>query len=221
MGLCKNIHLIAPEIINWWRKNGDIFLWRSSKNSFHILIAEILLQRTSAQKVVPIYEVFISKFHSPELLSQVETCELEKILAPLGLFRRKAMALKEISKIIKRKHNGEVPNRKKDLLDFPMVGEYTADAILCFAFNEKKMIIDVNVSRILIRVYPKFCERASVKRILEEISRKVKVNEAKEFNWGLIDLGRLICKSRTPKCNFCPILDYCSYPSETKIRISS
>lgn len=113
-------------------------------------------------------------------------------------------------------YGGIIPNERDKLLQLPGIGEYTASAVLSFAYGKPEAIVDANVARIIIRFYgiepsryearrsPEFWEQAW--RLVSQDSKR-----SHKINWALLDLGALICKSRKPKCDECPLNSNCAF----------
>jgi A/G-specific adenine glycosylase len=78
--------------------------------------------------------------------------DLQKILAPLGLSSQRTEQLKSTAKVVVESYNGKIPCNKEELLMLPGVGDYTAGAVLSFAFNKPEPIVDTNVARVIVRV---------------------------------------------------------------------
>ncbi|MEM2129636.1 MAG: hypothetical protein QXZ70_03450, partial [Candidatus Bathyarchaeia archaeon] len=188
------------------------FPWRKSKDPYQILIAEIMLQRTKAEQVVPVFLKFIERFPSPKELNNAKMSEIESYFDKLGLIWR-AKKVKCLSEKLVGDYNGSVPRERSKLLALPGVGDYVADAVRCFAFDEDVAIIDSNVCRVLRRVFglePKSEARRSplYKEIAEQLAPRGK---CKEYNWAIIDHASDICRPKNPKCEICSLNTICNY----------
>ena len=137
--------------MKWFHENGRHYPWRSESNPFKILISEIMLQRSRADQVLPIYTRFISKWNDAEL-SSAHIDEISTIFAGLRLLWRSKLVL-EMAKTIQEKHKGRVPSQRSELLDVSGVGDYIADAMLVFAFKKKRTIVDSNVVCLVTRFF--------------------------------------------------------------------
>jgi len=179
------------------------------------MIAEYLLQKTNADKVLPIYNLFITKYQTINDVTRADIVDIENIIMKLGLIKR-AKFIKETSLIILNDHNGYIPDSFEDLHNLPGIGSYSANAMLCFAFNRKAPLIDVNVARI----FSRFFDLSSEKRIesnknlwtvVEQVLDACPVNMVKQYQYGLLDFAALICKARNPYCVECPLSKNCSH----------
>jgi len=200
-------------ILNWWKNNKRVFPWRETRDPYKILCSEILLQQTNAEKVVPVYNKIASDYPEPADLSKVETAELEKIIQPLGLLKR-AERLKKIVAEITQKYNGIIPADEKALLKLPGVGNYTANAVMCFAFEKQVGVLDTNTIRILARVFDIKSDKArprNDKNLQNELNEVIPSSESKIFNYALLDFAALICTAENPECRKCVISSICIY----------
>lgn len=208
---------VVSELLEWFRKHGRIYPWRRDTDSYRILIAEIMLQRTKADQVLGVYESFIREFPDPSSLAMAETEKIENAFARLGL-RWRAGKIKRLAHALVSRYNGRIPDERKELLSLPGVGEYIADAVLCFAYGRDVAVVDANVCRIMERLAglrPKGEARRDpdFRRAVQELVPK---GMAREFNWALIDLAAMICTPKKPKCPECPLKEVCMYASQKK-----
>ncbi len=179
---------------------------------FKVLTAEFLLQKTDAAKVVTVYEEFTSRWPSPQALSKARINSILKVIKPLGL-RYKAGRLKAVASVITA-DGGRVPNKEDVLLKLPGVGRYIASAVLCFAFNEPRAVVDTNVIRILSRFFGLHSAKVRPREdpfLWKFAQSLVPVRKSKEYNWGLLDFGALVCRSRDPLCSECMLKSNCHY----------
>lgn len=214
----KVINNFQISILKWYKYEGRSLPWRNTNEPFKILIAEFLLQKTDVEKVRIIYEDFICRWPFPQALSRAKISSISKIIQPLGL-RYKARRMKSTAEVIAEKFGGEVPESEDGLLELPGVGYYIASAVLCFAFNKQKAILDTNVIRILERVFEIQSKKNRPRDdpFLWNIAQKLlPLKKIKEYNWGLLDYGALICRSKAPLCNKCVINNICAFYKKIK-----
>ena len=123
-------------------------------------------------------------------------------------FNRRAVLLHEAAKLIKDNHEGKVPSELDDLLSLPGIGPYTARAILSFAFEQDEAVVDTNVGRVLARWTGRRLKPAEAQ---EFANRSVPLGEGWAWNQAVLDLGSMICRSKNPSCEKCPIQSSCSW----------
>ena len=210
-------------IMNWYAREGRCLPWRDTTEPFKVLIAEFLLQKTDVEKVKPVYKEFIHRWPSPQLLSKARISSISRIIQPLGL-NYKANRLRSTAKVIVEKFGGKIPEVEDKLLELPGVGRYIASTIECFAFNKPKAVLDTNVIRILTRVFGIKSEKSRPRddpRLWSFAQTLVPVNDTKEYNWGLIDYGAFVCKSKKPLCIECILHNICMFCRKIKSEAKS
>jgi len=196
------------KLLTWFSSNAREFPWRGETDPYRILVAEKLLQQTTYGHVLKVYNVFFEKFPNIQSLAKAEVSDIEDTIRRLGFQRQRAKQFKEIGSEILSEHSGKIPSNKEDLLNLSGIGDYIANAVLCFAFNKDEPIVDMNVRRVVGRYFG--WKKIKDKEIEKKLSRLIPKGKAKQFNWGIIDFSALIC-SRKPKCKKCFLSDSCSY----------
>ena len=202
-------------ILSWFLTTGRKFLWREEIEPFKILIAEIMLQRTKAEQVAPVYSQFIKEFYEWKVLASANVEEVAKYFKKLGLLWRVQLII-SMAKFIMDEYKNEIPSSKIDLLKIPGIGEYTADAIKVFVYNHRLTVIDSNVIRLVSRFFGFSNLKGEIRRnklfreFCQTLSIDLDENEIRNFNWGLIDFSSLVCKP-VPRCNICPLSIKCDY----------
>jgi A/G-specific adenine glycosylase len=220
----KNPILHKPEVIRktrtilfrWGKLNFQDYPWRYTENKWHSLVAEILLQRTRANNVIPVYHEFIKIFPEPKDITVSSIQSIRKVIYPLGLSWR-AEHLKSLGKELVMRNN-EIPKELVELKKLPGVGDYVGSAWLSFHGEQRAVLIDANIVRWLCRIEneeigPETRRKKWVRDVIEKITPK---KNWKDFNFALLDFSMLIC-SKKPKCEVCPFsLRICSYPMRLK-----
>lgn len=186
-----------------------MFFWREPGVApFKVLVTEILLAKTKAELAAPIATDLLLRYPSPHALSNADQGELENLLYPLGLHRKRARHLIACAKAIVDKFDGQVPRSVASLMQLPYVGRYAANAVACVAFDEPVPVIDANVARIYGRMFslPQPPERLALAHDLWAFAARVLPNDqAKRFNWAILDLGGTVCTAKGPRCGDCPV----------------
>lgn len=196
-------------VIDWYRENGREFFWRNKCLSpFELLITELLLKRTQAERVDRIGEDILAKLSDPERVLKVDRRELEEILEPLGLQKRRSKNIQAACRDLVEKYDGEIPADRDKLLEIRSVGEYAADSIMCIEFNKPVLVLDTNVIAVAehyLDLEPPSDPRLddTIRPALEPL---VPEENPEEFNWGLLDVGAALRRDDY-ECPNCP-LDY-------------
>jgi len=170
-----------------------------------------MLQQTQAATVVPYYNRWLRRF--PTIRSLAATTESNVLHAWQGLgYYARARNLHRCAKMIVEKFGGRLPNDPSKLKSLPGIGLYTANAITVFAFNRSLPIVEANTARVLTRL---FNIRAPIdsthgRQELWKLSAKlVPQNTARDFQNAMMDLGALICTAHNPRCQICPVKEFC------------
>jgi A/G-specific adenine glycosylase len=203
---------IRESILDWWKSNKRSYPWRNTKSSYKILVAEVLLHRTQANQVVPIYNYFLRRFPSIKILAESDESEILKTLYPIGLHWRSKL-LKTAAKEIILKHNGRIPEKFETLVTLPGISYYIASALRCFAFGYPDILLDTNTVRVTGRILDLKINDSSrrSKQFRIVLEKFIDIHRPREFNWALIDFAALVCKSRVPIHEKCPIKGNCIY----------
>ncbi|MFW6172234.1 MAG: hypothetical protein ACOC5T_00615 [Elusimicrobiota bacterium] len=204
-------------ILQWWKKNKRDFPWRHTKEPYAVLIAEMLLRKTTAVQVKDMYSCFIKRYPNPEALSKADKSHLEKLLLPLGMEHQRAELLIKMGKALVDRFSGRVPVIKEDLLELPGVGPYAANAVLSFSYNQNEPMVDTNFIRVIERVFGEKSSKARARndiKIWEFAGSLIPDGESRELNLGIIDFAAVLCKARNPKCIKCPVKQICRYENK-------
>ncbi len=200
-------------LLEWAANFRRAYPWRESKRSvYEILVAEILLKRTTATAAARAYEGFLWKFPSLQAITHAAEEDLAQALSTTGLQWQRAKAIKALSLYLFETEGGEIPRDLERLRKVPGLGDYGARAILSFGYGIPAAVLDANVGRILHRLL--FCDMASKssQALLQAVADVLLFKEAhREFNFALLDLGNLVCRYSNPRHRECPLKDMCDF----------
>lgn len=199
---------LGNRLVAWYRKNKIPHPWRlafaSTNDPYLVWVSEIMLQQTVIKAVLPKYEAFIAKFPTIMHLASAQEQEIKKYCSGLGYYSR-FNNMHKAAKLINSLEHG-FPRSKKELLQLPGIGEYTASAIASICFGEVSPVIDGNVERVLCRLCNialptnyKGLKKIFAARLTQMIPRKF----PGDFNQGMMELGQLVCTVQNPKCEIC------------------
>jgi endonuclease-3 len=177
----------------------------------------IISQNTNKRNTTRAFENLSNKFRiTPEILAKAEIKEIEKSLKTAGLYRNKSRTIKQISKIIREKHNGDLTHitslpleqARRELLKLPGVGPKTADVVLLFAAKKPTIPVDTHVNRVSKRLglAPNSGNYEDIRRTLQKLFNP---EDYLAVHILLIQHGRKYCKARTPLCLECPLNNLC------------
>ncbi len=206
------------KLLAWYKRNARVLPWRKTRNPYAILVSEFMLQQTQVSRVLDYYPRFLKRFPTIGSLARSRPKAVMEAWDGLGYYAR-ARNLHQLAKRVAETGN-RIPDDPVELRTLPGVGQYTAGAVACFAYEKPVPAVDVNVGRVLRRV---FLENGSREKDVVELAEKLvpKSGErAWRFNQALMELGALVCTARSPKCPECPVSSDCrAVRSGIQIRI--
>ena len=206
----ERIPWLRRRLLSWFERNGRSFPWRDpGRAPYEVVVAEILLQRTTAAGVARVYPGFIERYPSWATLAQAPPDGLEKALRPLGLWRRKALALQCLAQSV-QEHGGVIAGTRAELERLRGIGPYTASAVLAIVYGRAEPLLDVNMVRLLGRLLGSPGGEAGTRGPLHAFAlRLVRGKRSLEINWAVLDFGALVCRARQPHCPECPLRTGC------------
>lgn len=208
-------HSLVHTAISWYETHARDLPWRRSGTSaWAVLVSEIMLQQTPVTRVLPAFESWLARWPTPTALAADEPGEAVRAWGRLG-YPRRALRLHAAAQAITVRHGGRVPSAYDDLIALPGVGEYTAAAVASFAYQRRHVVLDTNVRRLLARAVageanayatPTSGERKRAARLLPADGPT-----AARWAAAAMELGALVCTSRSPACASCPLRRGCAW----------
>jgi A/G-specific adenine glycosylase len=203
------------QLLTWYGRHGRTLPWRETRDPYHILVSEVMLQQTQVERVLPKYEEWLGRYPSLEALAGAPDDDVVRSWYPLG-YNVRPRRLQTIAREAVDRYDGRLPGDEATLLSFKGIGAYTAGAVMSFAFGQRAAILDTNVARVLFRVFVGRGDPKShrMKKQLWEVSRAVLPHRRVfDFNQALMDFGAIACSARRPLCEPCPMASRCkAYP---------
>ena len=204
---------LRRRLLPWFARDGRSFPWREPGTTpYEVIVAEILLQRTTAAGVARAYSGFVERYPSWGTLAQAPLDDLENALRPLGLWRQKALAFQQLAQSIEA-NGGVVPRTRKELERLRGIGPYTASAVLAIVYGRPEPLLDVYMARLLERFLGLSGQSGarSGQSLNAFALRLVSGKRSLEVNWAVLDFGALVCRARRPLCQECPLRTRCEY----------
>ncbi len=210
-------------IIDWFKKNKRDLPWRKT-DSWGVLVSEIMLQQTPVQRVLPVYNEWMKRWPTAADLAKASPAEVITAWGRLG-YPRRALRLHECAKVITTEYKGVIPDTEAELRKLPGIGEYTAAAMVAFAFNGSSIVLDINIRRLFSRLFKgeEAPSAAPTKAERDEYAQYVPKKNPHLWAAATMELGALICTAKNPVCGRCPVADQClwrslDYPASTRIK---
>ncbi len=198
-------------LIAWYARHARTFPWRQTRDPYAVWVSEIMLQQTQTATVEPLFRRFLERFPNVAALAAADQDEVLRYWEGLGYYRR-AKALHAAAQRIVHEYGGQIPDDRDALLCLPGIGPYTAGAILSFAFDRSAPILEANSRRVLRRIFADRTGSYAVRdsRLWDWAARLVPQRHPGPYNQALMELGSLVCQPQKPRCEVCPVRDYCN-----------
>jgi endonuclease-3 len=179
------------------------------KNPFELLISTILAAQCTDKLVNKVTQILFQKYKSPQEFANADLLELQDDIRQTGFFRNKSIAIIKCSKDIIEKFEGKVPDSIDDLVKLHGVGRKTANVVIANAFGKQGMIVDTHMLRISKLLG--LTVNSNPDKVEFDLKKIVPEDSWTNFSHKIVEHGRSICIARRPKCEICPVSDYCRY----------
>ena len=202
--------VFVRKLLIWYKKAARSLPWRETRNPYAILVSEFMLQQTPVSRVLEYYPRFLARFPTLRSLARARPKAVMEEWDGLGYYAR-ARNLHALARVVSRTRDGTLSDNPEELQQLPGVGRYTAGAVACFAYEQAVPTVDVNVARVIERVFgnaKRGMRNAELWRLASMLVPK-QGKRAWRFNQALMELGALICKARKPACPECPVNATC------------
>lgn len=185
-----NDRAFKKTIWDYYKKYGRKMPWRDDHSPYRVVVSEIMLQQTQAERVMKKFDSFLSKFPNCESLSSAKLSEVLKEWQGLG-YNRRALNLHKLAQQTK----GSIPQTYEELLELPGIGPNTAGSILAFAFNIPHPFIETNIRTVFIHFFFKK-SRAKIhdKKLIPLIEKTLDRKNPREWYYALMDYGAYLKK---------------------------
>lgn len=198
----------------WYATSSRQFPWRQSEASNYVrIVVELLLQRTRAETVAAFFPSFLMRFPDWGALASADPSDLEVVLKPIGLWRRRALAMMLLAQDMVRR-GGQWPDNRPQLESLPAVGQYVANSVLLFIHGQREPLLDASMARLLRRYFGLSPIKADIRhdKVLHSTAYLVLAKQDPiEINWAMLDLAAAICRPRMPRCSECPLRRACCF----------
>lgn len=201
----------AARLVTWQRRHGRHDLpWQGTRDPYRVWLAEVMLQQTQVETVIPYYRRFLARFPEVASLARATEDEVLRLWSGLGYYARGRNLHAAARNVVAQ---GGFPQTAGGLETLPGVGRSTAAAIAVFAFGRRAAILDGNVKRVLAR-------RFGVTELdaqWELAERLLPRRDLRAYTQALMDLGATVCKRTQPACTRCPVASGCVARREGRI----
>ena len=201
----------AERLLEWYSRSARRLPWRERPEPYAVWVAEIMLQQTRVEAVIPYYQRWMERFPAVKALADAPVQDILSAWEGLGYYSR-ARNLHRAAQIVVADFAGRLPEETSLLRKLPGIGRYTAGAIASIAFGRDEPALDGNIRRVLARVFDVEIPArspAGESRLWELASQNLPPGRAGDYNQALMDLGAAVCTPRLPDCPACPLVSLC------------
>lgn len=207
--------VVSQLTIKWYDEHQRDLPWRApGVGAWPVLVSEVMLQQTPVVRVLPTWQEWMRRWPTPTELAAEPVSEAIRLWGRLG-YPRRAMRLHACAQALLERYDGRVPDRLDQLLSLPGIGDYTARAVLAFAYRQRHPVVDTNVRRLAARVVSGLPDagQATTAADLDLVESLLPrpAEAAAHASAALMELGALICVARTPRCQQCPLTSHCAW----------
>ena len=204
---------LVSALLRWYSANERPLPWRHT-TPWGVLVSEFMLQQTPVDRVLPLWEVWLDRWPTPEALATDSVADALRAWGRLG-YPRRARWLHQSAVVITQQHGGEVPSDPEALRALPGVGDYTTAAVLAFAFGQRSVVLDTNVRRVVARTVHGMAQPAphitSAERARADGLWPRTHARSSRWSAAVMEFGALVCTARQPACVRCPVQRACEW----------
>ncbi len=202
----------AGALLAWYRAHRREMPWRGHSSPYAVWVSEIMLQQTQVETVRPFFERFVARFPTVQALAGADTSHVLKAWEGLGYYAR-ARNLQCAAKRVVAECSGRLPETAGELALLPGIGDYTAAAIASICFGERLPVVDGNVARVFSRLFlldDDFRKPGPRRMLAARLQPAFDQTESPgDLNQAMMELGAMVCRSRNPDCDACPLRPGC------------
>jgi len=198
-------------VLAWYDSHGRRHLpWQQDTTPYRVWISEIMLQQTQVSTVIPYYERFLQRFPDVQALAAAPIDEVLHLWTGLGYYAR-ARNLHKAAQLLVERFDGEFPETVEEVAGLPGIGRSTAGAILSLSRQQRAVILDGNVKRVLSRFHAVGDTGSAQEKILwQHAEAHTPQKRVHHFNQVMMDLGATVCTRAKPACLLCPLQSHCA-----------
>jgi len=193
----------------WFRTEARPYPWSGTDDPYSIWVSEVMLQQTVVTAAVGPYRAWMTRW--PNVASLAAAAEDEVLRAWEGLgYASRAKNLHRAARVLADRGASTLPDTEEELRALPGVGEYTAAAVLSFAFHRPALTLDANLKRVFQRLdaAPEWTPALEA-RWRNLWAALVDGAASRESNQAVMQLGQRVCRPSSPLCGACPLAEGC------------
>lgn len=223
--------LTRDNVALFWHSCARDLPWRFGRTTpWGVLVCEVMSQQTQMSRVVPYWLTWMQTWPDAQSLAHATSAEIITAWGRLG-YPRRALRLQSCAQVVATRYRNKLPCTYEELIALPGVGDYTASAILSFAYGKHIAVIDTNIRRVLMRAFTGTeshggsttqSDRELAAAVLPEDNHVTTATAnatnttnttctSSVWNQAIMEIGATICTARSPQCTACPLQTWCRF----------
>lgn len=204
---------LSEALLDWYDVHARKMPWRTGPaekkagarpDPYTVWLSEIMLQQTTVAAVTDYFRRFVARWPTVADLAAADDAAVMGEWAGLGYYAR-ARNLLKCARVVVAEHEGRFPEDHAALLQLPGIGPYTAAAIASIAFDQRHVVVDGNVERVMSRLHNEHTPLPTAKPLLTAHAEALTAAERPgDYAQAVMDLGATICTPKSPACGLCP-----------------
>lgn len=236
--LSELARLTRSSVALFWQTRARDLPWRFGRTTpWGVLVCEVMSQQTQMSRVVPYWTAWMQTWPDAQSLSCATAAEVITAWGRLG-YPRRALRLQECARVVANEYHNSLPRTYEELIALPGVGDYTASAVLSFAYGEQVAVIDTNIRRVLTRTFAGVeshggsttrTDRELAAAVLPKSDFDAASNDSSPaaptctptqssptctssvWNQSIMEIGATLCTAQSPQCDTCPLQRWCRF----------
>ncbi|KLU04125.1 Endonuclease III [Rhodopirellula islandica] len=187
---------------------------KGQPNPFRTCISCMLSAQSRDANTAAATKALFQLARTPKTMLRLDDEQISAAIKPCGLYNVKTKNVRKFCTALLDEFGGVVPSTRPELMQLPGIGRKCADIVLQFAFGIDTIAVDTHVHRV--------CNRTGIaignnaEKTAEALNDVAPPWAFAEGHFWLIQFGKRVCLSRAPKCDTCPINEFCLKRAEDR-----
>ena len=183
------------------------------KNHYELLIAVLLSAQCTDERVNQVTPSLFSLANNPDMMIKLNSQKIYEIIKSCGLGPKKSKAIYDLSNILVKEYDSQVPESFQALESLPGVGHKTASVVMSQGFGHPAFPVDTHIHRLAQRWG--LTNGKNVSQTEKDLKRLFPIENWNKLHLQIIFYGREYCTARGCDGTKCPICKTC-YPNRKK-----
>ena len=179
-----------------------------SQDAFQLLAAVRLSAQCTDARVNLVTPALFKKYPTVQAFAEAKVGDVEQLVHSCGFYHQKASDIVRSAQIILQQHGGKVPDTMEALTALPGVGRKTANLILGDVYGQPSYVCDTHMIRIANRLG--LVQTKDPYKVELALRALLTPETSGDFCHRVVLFGRDVCDARKPKCEDCPMNDFCA-----------